>query len=254
MIAAPTVVWVGAWTLLSDRYGWPNLAFVNNLFDDPPAAQAWRFWFIEVLLHCTVLVALVFAFAPVRKLERAAPFSFAATLLAVTLVGRFAPLEPDRYYLFRTHRVAWILAFGWAAQRATTTTHRVMLSGVALAATSGFSTVGVRNEVMAVGLLALVWFPAVALPRQLRCAVVALGGSSLGIYLVHSEIYPMVQDVVGNGMLALTIVMAISVLLGSALTSATGATIRRLRPVRWLPVRWLPVRWLPARRPEVTAS
>lgn len=224
-VAVPAMAWIAIGLAFFDRYTVGALLQVNNLIGEPtPVRMAWRYWFIEVLVQCLVVLAIVFANPTVRRLERRFPFRTAYVVASATMLVRFAPFEPDRLYWYRTHRVMWVFALGWAASRARNTAQRAAVTALAAVGCWGFFSIELRNLVLFGGILLLIWTPTIALPRPLRLVIGPLAASSLAIYLVHNDVYPAVQQVVPFPPLALVVTLVLS--LAIARLIALLATVR----------------------------
>ena len=72
---SPSIACVGVCMLLVGGYGLPTLALVNNYLGPPSHLDGrWHYWFIEALVQLVLLVTLLLAIAPVRRLERRFPY------------------------------------------------------------------------------------------------------------------------------------------------------------------------------------
>jgi hypothetical protein len=132
----------------------------------------------------------------VDRWERRVPFAFAAVVVAGTLATRYALVgvqagPSDRYAL---PIVLWCLALGWWAARARSTRQRLLVSLVVVAAVAGFFGEPMREALIAGGLLALLWLPAVTLPRSVTRLVGNVASASLFVYLTHWQVYPHLED------------------------------------------------------------
>jgi hypothetical protein len=65
---------------------------------------------------------------------------------------------------------------------------------VVVASVPGFFGNPGREAVMVIGLLMLLWVGTIVVPAGLRGVVSVLASSSLYIYLVHWQMYPLLQD------------------------------------------------------------
>lgn len=77
----------------------------------------------------------------------------------------------------------WLFGLGWAIARSHTVWTRLATSAVALACVPGWSRWGTRaaRMVIVAGLLALIWVPAVRLPRPVVRVLTPLAAASLFI-------------------------------------------------------------------------
>ncbi|HEX2576229.1 MAG TPA: AMP-binding protein [Aquihabitans sp.] len=193
-IAVPSVLWIGAVAAVSTDFSWPQALLVNDLLGGPDGR--WAFWFIEVLVQTLAVLALAFSVPSVRRLERRAPFAFPIALALAGLVLRFdvLGLPSADHEVLRPQYVFWLFALGWAAARARTSWHRLVLSAVVVAGVPGLFEDAPREAVVAAGLLLLIWVERIAVPRALHRVVGAVAAASLHIYLVHWEVFPLVNE------------------------------------------------------------
>jgi hypothetical protein len=136
-------------------------------------------------------VALL-AIPRIHRLERANPWEFALAVLATGLALRYvlAGVEAGPVQRYSVPVVFWCFALGWAAASASSTRQRMIVSVVALTAVAGFFGEPLREGVVLLGFLALLWLPAVRAPRSVNRVVGAVAGASLFIYLTHWQVYP----------------------------------------------------------------
>ncbi|SFN90772.1 AMP-binding protein [Mycetocola miduiensis] len=192
-LAVPAVLWIGSVALLTGQYHLSTTALINNLVPgDGRWNEQWQFWFLEAVLWTIVGLAVVFAVRAVDRIERRSPFGFAMVAFTIALVARFAiaGAHPEYVERYMGPVVVWLIALGWLIARADTTARRVVVSVMAVASSVGFFGDPVREAVVVIGVLALIWVPTVRLPRWMVPAVVALAGASMFIYLTHWQVYP----------------------------------------------------------------
>ena len=185
-VAAPTLAAAAVTGSLTGWYSWQHFLLVQDLVDR--AGPYHHYWFVEVLLQLTLLSGLLLAVPWVGRLNARRPLAVPLALLGVTLLFRYGVLPAgdgeDRIY--GPAAVAWLFAWGWAAARARSWQHRMVLSGIVLAAVDGFFFNRTGREVLvALGLLAVLWLPSVRLPRVSVPVVGALAGASLYVYVSH---------------------------------------------------------------------
>lgn len=225
-IAVPTAIWVGAVGLLAGTYSVANLFLVNWLVGPDTWTSHWRLWFIEALVWVLVAVTALLAVPRVQKWYAAAPFAVAATIASVGLVARLDVLDltspPGRG---TAPAVLWLFAVGWAAALARSARQRLLLCAVLAVGLPGFMGNTVREWTIAAGILALVWFPNLPVPRAIVPAVGVLASSSLYIYLTHFEVYRLTSFAVVN--LALSLGLGIATWL---VVSRVSAALGRRRP------------------------
>jgi hypothetical protein len=196
-IAVPTALWIAAVCLISGQYGWRNILLLNDAIGRRTWQEPeWHFWFIEVLVYVTVGAGLLTAVRRVGAWERRSPYWFAVGLVAATLVPRFWATASgyDGDLIHSSLFVAWLFAGGWAATRAQHAGHRLLLSALLVAGAHGLCDDPVREATIAIGLLALVWVPAVLVPRVAVGVIGQVASASLYIYLTHWQVYPHLEN------------------------------------------------------------
>lgn len=193
-IAVPAVLWIGAVGLLSGKYDPTTALLVNNAVPaDGLWNEQWQFWFLEAVVWTMLLLSAAFAIPAVDRLERRTPWAFALGALFVTVAVRFAllglnPAQHVERYAIAT--VLWCIALGAVIARADSTRRRALATVIAVALIPGFFGDPLREAIVALGVLALIWVPAVPVPTAVRPVLTTLASASLFIYLTHWVVYP----------------------------------------------------------------
>jgi acyl-CoA synthetase (AMP-forming)/AMP-acid ligase II/peptidoglycan/LPS O-acetylase OafA/YrhL len=188
-IAVPSVVFIGLVFLFVESHTLANVALVNNYFAD----GVWRYWywFVEVLVHVLMVLALLFAVPAVRRAEQRQPYWFATGFLMLGLVLREISMGDPANQVFRTHSVFWLFALGWVAQRAGSRWQRVGVSVAAVLSVPGFFAEPAWDLAVVAGLLVVVWVPTVRVPVGANRVIGVLAAASLSIYLTHWQVHPL---------------------------------------------------------------
>jgi hypothetical protein len=192
-IAVPASLWIAAVCVIAGTYGWRNVLLLNDALGRRRWHEPeWHFWFIEVLVYLMVAAGLLTAVGRITAWERRSPYWFAIGLLVACLVPRCWATASGYGgdVIHSSLFVAWLFVGGWAATRARHAGHRLLLSALLVAGSAGFCEDPVREATIALGLLALVWIPAVPMPRAVVGLVGQLASASLYIYLTHWQVYP----------------------------------------------------------------
>ncbi|MFI6166743.1 AMP-binding protein [Nocardia sp. NPDC051052] len=229
LIAVPTTVWVAVTLLFTDYYRWQNVLLLNKILGPFDSDTAGHLWFIEVLVYFMIATALLIRIPLLDMLERREPFWFAMGLLALTLVLRYQPfgLYPARDVPF-SPLAAWFFALGLAAAKATSAWQRLLVSAVLLACVPGYFDVPDRERLVMAGLLMLIWLPAIRVPALAAIVAAVLADSSLFVYLLHWQVYPLFGQHHVAALLA-------SLLAGVAATRMLAGGRRRCEmPQRWV--------------------
>ncbi|WP_194395945.1 non-ribosomal peptide synthetase [Microbacterium atlanticum] len=232
-LVVPAVLWIGAVALVTGQYAPTTVALVNNLVPgDGRWNEQWQFWFLEAMLWALVGAALLLAVRPVDRLERRAPFAFALALFAVALAARFVTtgLTAEHVERYTAIGVLWLVALGWLIARADTTARRAVVSVVAVASVWGFFGEPVREAIVAVGILALVWVRAIPVPRIAVPLLVTVAAASLFVYLTHWQVYPPFEQTAP--WLGTLLSFAVGVLAYRAYVTLSGAAPRAVKQLR----------------------
>jgi len=187
-IAIPTVVCVALVFAAERTYFLPKLLLVDNYIK----GGRWpHYWYIDVLVHTLLIVALIMSVPLARRIEQARPFETAMALVGIGLLMRFAVaggVLPGGTH--QTHVVFWLFALGWAIERATSARQQVLVVACAVVGLYGFFDNATRGLIVLVGLGLLCWVPRLPVPRPLHPMIGAIAASSLYIYLTQFEVYP----------------------------------------------------------------
>lgn len=191
-ILLPSVVWIGAMSLIFGDYDLSTVTFLNWAFGSDIWDDRWRFWFLECLVWILAGVAVLFSSPGVRRLEARHPFAFALALFAAAMVLRLAVTgwTADEIDHYLAPVVLWCVALGWLAARARSLPQRVLVSALGVLAVVDFFGEPSRERVVWIGLLIALWVPVARLPRVAASVVGVLATSSLAIYLTHWQVYP----------------------------------------------------------------
>ena len=229
-IALPAIVWLLLVTPLTSRYHWysPLLAthfFGPHSWSDDRWWNPWQMWFIEAVVYLLLGVAALMAIPAVTRLDRRWPFALPALLVAAGLVVRFGVIDLGGGPLvwYSAPAVLWLFGLGWAIARAEQTGTgtegisrrlglwpRLACTAVALACVPGMFGHPSRELLIVAGIVALIWVPAVRLPRPVVRLVTPLAAASLFIYLTHFLVYPPIRDA-GYEWLSLAASLAVGV-------------------------------------------
>lgn len=110
-----------------------------------------------------------------------------------------------------TATVAWCIALGWLVARSTTITQRSVVSALVLITVPGFFGDPVREAVVVIGVLVLLWLPSLPVFRPLVPIVGGLAAASMFIYLTHWQVYPHLEDEVPWLATLLSLVVGVAV-------------------------------------------
>ncbi|MFC7617209.1 acyl carrier protein [Actinokineospora soli] len=135
LVAAPAFAWLVFRWFAADDVTVVHLVFADNFV----YTGAIGYWFVEVLLHALLVLALLFAIPAVRRWERAHGFAFALAALAAAYALRLAFVD-DQVFFDRnltTVGAVWFFPLGWLAYRARTPAQKRLVLGIALVLITG---------------------------------------------------------------------------------------------------------------------
>lgn len=191
--ALPTMAWVAAGMMLVGEYSAATLSLVNNYAGSGDHENGrWHFWFIEAFVQLTVLTTLLLAIPRVRRLERRAPYLFPLAIFVALLAFRYGWVEVGgmRNLRFKTHGVAWFFALGWLIHQSRTRGQQVLTSLICVATIPGFFDRPEREWFVAGGLVTLLWFKELPVPRLLRRPISLVAAASIWIFISHFRVWP----------------------------------------------------------------
>lgn len=189
---------IAGYGLAWGRLPWASALLIGNFgFADPLHHNMLPFlyWFVELFAQTLLLFAGLSLLPQARAAVKRSPFQAGLVFLAGALGLRFGiPLLLDigNRQIFTLYWNLQIVAFGWCAHFAASRTEKTVLAFLAVIA---FATLGffdgvwigttVKYAIVFAGVLVLIFFPTVSLPRWLGSAFVPVAAASYHIYLVH---------------------------------------------------------------------
>jgi hypothetical protein len=222
-IALPSVAWIALALVITDDYHLTNLLLVEKFFGPQDSMTAGRLWFVEVVVWILVALAVVCWLPAADRLERRSPFAFAAAFLVIGLALRYdvMGLGFGREAWF-TVLAFWFFATGWVAARASTAWQRIALTVVFVISLHGYFDSTLREAIILVGFVLLIWLPAIRCPVWFTVVAGAIAEASLYTYLTHYQVYPLfnahpvvgVIAAIGAGVLITRLVSAVRTYLG----------------------------------------
>ena len=223
-IVVPSVLVIGVAFAVTDDYGWHNVFLLNSIVGPQGWTDMSRFWFVEVLVHILIGLALLLAIPAVDRAARRWPWAFPLALAGVDLLQRFDIIElpyPGQ------GPVLWLFAFGWAAAVSRQWWQRAAMTAFALLTIPGSFSNEYRSATILVGFLILLWIPTLPVPRGLHRITALLASSSLYIYVTHWLVYPLFEQTYKG--LALAASLLVGVAYWATATRAMGSVERWLR-------------------------
>jgi acyl-CoA synthetase (AMP-forming)/AMP-acid ligase II len=225
-IAVPSVVWLVLAALLTTDYHLVDALLLKSAFGHNS-----NYWFIEVIVYILLAMAAWLSVPALDRAERRAPFGFVLALLSAAIVVRY-----DFFGLSNLPDAVtalWLFPLGWAAAKAGTAAQRSLVTVTALATVPGYFGSGesLREIVVIGGVTLLIWVPALPSSAPLNRLAGLLAGASLYIYLVHWQVYPLLDG--HSRLLALFVSLAAGMAYASAaariMRTAPKTTLRNRR-------------------------
>lgn len=192
-LVIPTAAALAVTMTFVEYQGLGKRLLLSNYLDP----EAWRYWFIEVLVHVLILLTLLFCIPAVRRRERAAPFAFPLVLFAVVAGVSYASRATfvlPRDYEYRTHLTAFVFVLGWLVYRASTPAQKYLVSGLAALTLLPFFDRPAQSAIVFTAVLVLLWVRSVRVPPVAARIAGVVASASLYIYLVHFEVYRRLGD------------------------------------------------------------
>ena len=225
-VVVPSVLFIGAAYLLTDRYSLANVLLLNAIIGPEEVTTQWHFWFVEVLVYILAAAAALLAVPWADRAERRFPWAFPLVLTGVGLLERFELVDPE---VPNTGPVLWLFALGWAVARSQGLARRLAVTAITVLTVPGFFDNPNREATLVAGILLLIWLPSIPVPARLHRFVGLLAASSLYAYLTHWLVYPMLVDI--SPALAVAASLAAGVVYW-ALSMRVMAALRRWKRTR----------------------
>lgn len=191
-IAIPSILYSILVNVFFGLPKWPGMLLVNNLVSASSHESGIGFWYIDVLVQCFAILAILLAVPPVRRLVAGDPFAIlVGATLAFTGIAVAAPWVVSTAHLADRvpHHYLGAVFLGWAIVHATTPRRKLVVAAVTLVAFAPFAW---ESEYY-------LWFPFVAtffvlavdrvsVPRLLGRLVNIVASASLFIYLTDHQV------------------------------------------------------------------
>ncbi|MEU9993979.1 AMP-binding protein [Streptomyces sp. NPDC050848] len=226
-IALPCVAWTAFAILIGADYDINNVLLLHNALFPQDTGPRIHLWFVEALVYILLATLALLALPSLDRAERRFPYGLPVALVALGLLTRYELVGlPERAHITDAVTVFWLFALGWAAARARTTPHRLLVTLAALATVPGFFPGEPRREAFVlIGFVLLVWFPTLPSHHRINQVAGLLAASSLSIYLTHWQIYPILDDV------SKPLSLVTALLFGIAYAKGADRLTRRLQPL-----------------------
>ena len=191
LVAVPSIGWLSYRAAVTEDVTIANVLLVSTVL----RTGAEAYWFVEVIVHILLGVALLCAVPVLRRAERAHPFGFALAVLGVAVLVH-ASLG-DAPWLVRNMTAAgaaWFFVLGWLAQRADSPWRKVWVIALAAVLVPGTFGEPAREFLVLAGLALLVVLAKAPVPKFAVRGVSLVASASLAIYLTHGVTYPVLLE------------------------------------------------------------
>jgi hypothetical protein len=193
-IVIPMMLWVAAVIVFLHQYSPINLFLGYYLTSGVDVRNDADFWFIEILVFYSLGTALLFSTRLGYRLERRYPFGLPMVLTGIGLVPRFDLVPGLTANPYVSSRIAplvifWVFTIGWATARADTTWKKLAVTATILVSVHGFFGYAGQDEIVAAGLILLVWIRALPSTPLINRVLGTLAASSLFIYVTDDQVY-----------------------------------------------------------------
>jgi acyl-CoA synthetase (AMP-forming)/AMP-acid ligase II len=192
LIAVPSSLWILLRATMTGSVHYADALLLGSVFH--PLVQG--YWFVDSLVQILVVMAVLFAVPAVRRFERRHRVALPAIVLVASLTLRWIPSYDQTVPsdLYSTHLVMWLFVLGWLFHRAVTLPQRALaVLAAVLLVPPFFGTAYEHAAIVLVGLLVLLLVDRIPVPRMLVAPVTAVAGASLGIYLTHFALLPLLS-------------------------------------------------------------
>ena len=87
-VGAAVLLWLTFAAATSEKYGWQHVLLLNGVLGTRSWSEAWHYWFVEAMVQLLILLAVLLAVGPIRRLERRFQYLFPLALLCGALALR----------------------------------------------------------------------------------------------------------------------------------------------------------------------
>lgn len=192
-IAIPTFLALSVLELKSDDLEVMALLLLDNWTD--ATSERFGFWFLELMVQVLLLVSVLLAIPPARRLARERPFFFAfGGLLVTTFSAVVVPMFWSTEHLFNRvpHMMLWLFMLGWVLRVATHAWQR-FLSALMVLLLPPLIWEHVINRYWMQhgmfwvwgGLLMLTIWPSIQIVKPFHRIVALIASASMFIYIIH---------------------------------------------------------------------
>ncbi len=192
LVAVPSIGWLAYRAAVTEDVTVTNTALLSTVLWSGTEG----YWFVEVLVHTLLGLALLFAVPALGRLERAHRFPFALAVLGATLVMNAAIDDSASWSVHNMSALgaAWFFVLGWLAHRADTVGRKALVVALAAGLVPGTFGQPAREAVVLVGVVVLVALTRVPVPEPFARVLSLVASASLAIYLTHYAVFPVLAE------------------------------------------------------------
>jgi acyl-coenzyme A synthetase/AMP-(fatty) acid ligase len=224
---------------------WASVFLVGNFgFADPESHSMlpYLYWFVELFTQILLIFAGLSLLPKARALVTQNPFTAGLGMVSLAVAARFtAPafIDMGNRQIFTLYWNLHLVALGWCAFHAPGPRSRALLAGIAAAL---FFVLGfvdgvwigttIKYLIVFAGFLALVYVPALSMPRLFFQGLMPAAAASYHVYLFHRLVPEVMMVPLHGTTIAPALFHAVAILgglaLGIAVWCAQRALVRRL--------------------------
>ena len=212
-VILPYIVIITAYFALRHGVYWPQYLFYSTFTEavaEPTGHEGLRttiFWYLETYVWLIVSASLLVLIKPVSRLLDTRPWTFALSLLLVTMiVGLVAKLNPTlpAFYPHTPFTTAYLFAYGVAIPLAKSLQRKVLMMvlglGVVLllANPAGWLGIGFTGLITFAALTLLLFGRKITLGWKLSQTLSAMAGGSLYVYLTQGLVLHPLRNLLGG--------------------------------------------------------
>ncbi len=250
LVAVPSIGWLAYRAAVTEDVTITNVALLSTVLWTGTEG----YWFVEVLVHVLLGLALLFTVPALGRLERAHRFPFALAALVVALLTNAAIDDSASWVMHNMSALgaAWFFVLGWVAHRADTVARKLLVVALAVVLVPGTFDQPARENVVLVGVVVLVALARVPVPEPFARVLSLVASASLAIYLTHYAVFPVLAEYLPPAP-----VMVVTLAVGVAAWRAVDVLARRglragrgdTRPASPAPARRSSARFVRRHRP-----
>jgi hypothetical protein len=206
VILSKAALWFAGGTYVA----WSTFLLIDEYFSKSGQSDFSKYWFLEVLIKCLFLMAIILQFKGISSIARKSGFYFGFMIF----VAAYAVKIAVDFYIQSTASTAWIeqhphrldfwayaFALGWMASEAKKPWERAFCLCLGAATSiASWGLIDLHGLFLSVALTLIFYAPQMRLPSLLGRTFSFWAQSTFYIYLAHGAAIRMMQGLFRNGM------------------------------------------------------